>query len=116
MRKEERLQWDADTLYYLKDGYIDRTCTGILTLDQSYYVREGRIMTHFTGFYREGSALYYIVRGKLATDVNAPVMYGGRMYCVAAGVVPLNFRGSFFLVNRNVYVEKGICLYCTNIP
>ena len=116
VRKEERLQWDADTLYYLKDGYIDRTCSGILTLDQSYYVREGRIMTQYTGFYREGSALYYIVRGKLATDVNAPVMYGGRMYCVAAGVVPLNFRGSFFLVNRYVYVEKGICLYCTNIP
>ena len=72
-----------------------------------YYVKNGHILSGFTGLYPFNGSWYYIRNGQVDTKTTTLVKYNGSWYYVANGKVNFRFTGLFKFSGSWYYVKDG---------
>ena len=101
---------DSDgRLYYLRDGCIDRSFTGLSYSQQDecwYYAEEGLSGDSFTGFIEDGARTIYVTDSRVGWDISGMIEYEDEKYYVKDNVLMKQYTGP---VSENgiIYIVKN---------
>lgn len=102
--------------YYVVDGIVDAEYTGLATSSTTgkvYLVKNGKIYTEYTGFYKNKKGQRcLIIKGKFADSKTALVKStrDNRYYYVKKGIIQSGYTGFFrsTTTGANCYIYRGV--------
>ena len=96
------------TLYYMVNGKIDDTFTGLFKYEGIwYFIKAGRVATEISQLVKYNNEWWYVVNGKVASDTTALIDLNGEDWYVVKGKIAGNTTGLVKIDGIWYYVVKG---------